>query len=68
MDEVFESVDGCDFAFTAFIRASDNQDFIVFSDGNAADLKGDMLAFALRNKILCVVLSPASEIRWEHWV
>ena len=39
MDEVFQSVDGCDFAFAAFVRASDNQYFVVFSDGDAADLK-----------------------------
>jgi hypothetical protein len=38
VDEVLQSVDGGDFAFTAFVGASHNGDFVVFSDGDAADL------------------------------
>jgi len=33
MDDVFKTVDGCDFAFTAFVRASGHDDFVVFADG-----------------------------------
>jgi len=38
VDEVLQSVDGGDFAFTALVGASHNGDFVVFSDGDAADL------------------------------
>jgi hypothetical protein len=34
VDEVFEAVDGGDFAFTAFVGAADDCDFVVFADGN----------------------------------
>ncbi len=43
MDEVFQAVDGGDFAFAPFVGASYNGDFVVFADGNGADLKhGDI--------------------------
>ena len=38
MDDVFETVDRGDLAFAAFVRATHNENFIVFSDGNGADL------------------------------
>jgi hypothetical protein len=34
VDKVFETVDGGDFAFTAFVGAADDCDFVVFADGN----------------------------------
>jgi hypothetical protein len=39
VDEVFQAVNGGDFAFAAFVGASDNGDFVVFADGDGADLK-----------------------------
>lgn len=38
MDEEFQSVDGCDLAFAALVGSSDNCDFVVFSNGDAANL------------------------------
>lgn len=38
MNEVFEAVDGNDFAFAAFIAAADDGDFVVFADGDGSDL------------------------------
>ena len=38
MDEVLQAIDGDDLAFAAFIRAPDNGDFVVFADGDGADL------------------------------
>lgn len=38
VDEVLQSVYGGDFAFTAFVGSSHNSDFVVFSDGDAANL------------------------------
>ena len=38
MHDVFESVDGCYFAFTSFVRAALDDDFVVFADGESADL------------------------------
>lgn len=38
VDEILETVDGCDFAFPTLVGASHNGDFVVFSDGDAADL------------------------------
>lgn len=38
MNDVFESVDGNDFAFTAFVRASCDLDLVVFADGDGTDL------------------------------
>lgn len=38
VDEVLQSVHGRDLAFTALVGASHNGDFVVFSDGDAADL------------------------------
>jgi len=34
VDYVFETVDGGDFAFAAFVGAADDGDFVVFSDGD----------------------------------
>ena len=39
MDEVFQAIDGGDFAFAAFVGASHDGDFVVFADGDGADLK-----------------------------
>ena len=39
VNEVFETVDRCDFAFSAFVGAAYNEDFVVFSDWNATDLR-----------------------------
>ena len=39
MDEILESVDGGDLAFTTLVGASGNDDFVVLSDGDAADLE-----------------------------
>ena len=38
MHHVFESVDGGDGAFTTFVRAAYNGHFVVFADGDGADL------------------------------
>lgn len=34
VDHVFQAVDGCDFAFAAFVGAACDHDFVVFSDGD----------------------------------
>lgn len=39
MDDVFESIHGDDFAFTAFIGAACNQDLVIFADGDGTDLQ-----------------------------
>ena len=39
MDKVFETIDGNYFAFAAFVGASCDNDFVVFADGNRADLR-----------------------------
>ena len=39
MDNVFKTVDGGDLALTAFVGASGYGDFIVFADGDGADLR-----------------------------
>ena len=36
--DVLETVDGSDLALAAFVGASDNEDFVVFSDWDGADL------------------------------
>ena len=38
MDEVFKTIDGDDFALTAFVGAAGDDDFVVFAYGNGADL------------------------------
>jgi len=38
VDEVLQSVNGGDFAFTALVGASHDGDFVVFSDGDAVDI------------------------------
>lgn len=38
VDDVFETVDGCDFAFTTFVGAAGDDDFVIFADGDGADL------------------------------
>ena len=38
MDNVLETVDRSDLALTAFVGASYYKDFVVFPDGNGADL------------------------------
>lgn len=45
MDDVFETVDGGDFAVAAFVGTADYGDLVVFADGDAADLggKGDLV-------------------------
>lgn len=40
MDDVFEAVDGGDFALAALVAAACDNDFVVFSDGDGADLEG----------------------------
>lgn len=39
MDNVFEAVDAGDFAFTAFVGAAGDDHFVVFADGDGADLR-----------------------------
>lgn len=41
MDNVFEAVYAGDFAFTAFIGAAGDDHFVVFADGDGADLRGE---------------------------
>lgn len=41
MDDVFKSVHGNDFAFTAFVGAACDQDLVVFTDGDRPDLPID---------------------------
>lgn len=44
--DVFETVDGSNFALTTLVRASWDDDFVVFADRNGADLKiAGVLAF-----------------------
>jgi len=38
VDDVFEAVDGDDFALAAFVGAARDEDFVVFADGDRADL------------------------------
>ena len=38
MDDIFETVNGGDFAFAAFVDATGYGDFVVFADGDGADL------------------------------
>ena len=38
VDDVFEAVDGGDFALAAFVRAALDDYFVVFADGDCADL------------------------------
>ena len=37
--DVFEAVDGGDLAFAAFVAAAFDYDFVVFADGDCADLE-----------------------------
>ena len=39
VDDVFEAVDGDDFALAAFVGAALDDDFVVFADGDCADLE-----------------------------
>jgi len=38
VDKIFQTVDGYDFALTAFVAASHYGDFVVFADGDGADI------------------------------
>lgn len=38
VDDVFETVDGGDLAFATFVGASNNENFVVLSDGDRSDL------------------------------
>lgn len=40
MDEVLQSVDRGDLAFAAFLRTSNNGDFVVLANGDASNLEG----------------------------
>ena len=50
MNDVFQSVDGGDFAFATFIRASCDDDFVIFSDWYAADLKGKSVSDSISGR------------------
>jgi hypothetical protein len=39
VDDVFETVDGGDLSFTALVRASDNEDFVILADRDGSDLQ-----------------------------
>ena len=39
MDDVFETVNGGDFGIAAFVGAAGYGDFVVFADGDRADLR-----------------------------
>jgi hypothetical protein len=39
VDDVFEAVDGEDFAFAAFVAAAFDHDLVVFAEGDCADLE-----------------------------
>lgn len=41
MDDIFEAIDGGDFAGFAFVAAADDEDFVVFANGDCADLTVD---------------------------
>jgi hypothetical protein len=43
VNHVLETVDGCDLALTALVAASNDGDFVVLADGDAADLLKEML-------------------------
>lgn len=38
MDDIFETIDGGDFAIAAFVGPSDDSDFVIFADRDGADL------------------------------
>ena len=38
MDNVFQAVNGRNFSFAALVRSSGDNDFVVFANGNRADL------------------------------
>ena len=38
MDDIFETVDGSDLAFATLVGASNDKDFVVFSDWDRANL------------------------------
>lgn len=38
VDEELQSIDRCDFAFSAFVGTSDDGNLVILSDGNAANL------------------------------
>jgi hypothetical protein len=38
VDDVFETVDGGDLSFSAFVGASNNEDFVVLANGDRSDL------------------------------
>ena len=59
MHHVFESVDRGNGAFTAFVRAAYDGDFVVFADGDGADLgfgEGVVLAFETREEEACLAV------------
>ena len=39
MDNVFQTVDGGDFAFATFVRTARDEDLVVFADGYCFDLR-----------------------------
>ena len=38
MDDVFQTVDGCDLALAVLVGTANNADDVVFADGDRADL------------------------------
>lgn len=41
--DVFETVDGYDFAFAAFVGSSSYKNFVVFADRDRSDLHGGLM-------------------------
>lgn len=39
MNNVLETVNRCDFAFSAFVGASSDEDFVIFADWDRSDLR-----------------------------
>lgn len=48
MDDVFETVNGGDFAVATFVRAAGYGHFVVFADGDGADLIGGGVSYCGR--------------------
>ena len=60
VDEVLQPIDGGDFSFTAFVGASNNGDFVVFSDGDAANLRNGENARVRISKPVIATSNPVS--------
>lgn len=59
VDDVFEAVDGDDFAFAAFVAAAFDDYFVVFADGQRADLDVHVLGLSVWTRVREIVVRYA---------